>query len=134
MAPALIAAAMAAAVLALSAPPARACCAATESTAAEAMADARLRYEERDAFPSPEETRRAWESCLSGLESYGIVLAPDLIPMPDLGELTERLCRQTRAMVMDRIPEIVPSFGPSPGVNRMVRNPALADELSRALR
>ena len=112
---------------------AQADCQETDITADAAMEDAKERYESRDGFANATETREAWDSCLSGLFGYSMVFGPVLAPLPDLGEVTDRLCRQTRQLVLDKMPLPAPLIRRALSGKAISNSSSLADELARAL-
>jgi hypothetical protein len=88
----------------LAAVPASAECLSAEKTSKEVMAQKMAHYEEGSSFVSLEASRESMRTCLSALEGIGVTVSPSLLPMPDLLEVTERLCRAGRRTLLDQIP------------------------------
>lgn len=108
-------------------------CQETDSTSEAAMEDSRIRYESRESFPEHAEARSVIDSCLSGFAGFPVNAGVDLAPLPDLSEITERLCRRTSTMVFGKAPYIAPIIRRMGSMNSVNLNEAIADEIARAL-
>ncbi|MDR1658267.1 MAG: hypothetical protein LBT47_12065 [Deltaproteobacteria bacterium] len=109
-------------------------CQQTAATSQAVMRETVQRYQINDPFPPAQEVSSAWAGCLQALSNYVLVIGPDLGPLPDFGEVTEKICRKLRQEILDKVTPAIPSPGVVTGTNKAVINQRLSRELAETLR
>jgi hypothetical protein len=112
---------------------ARADCQETSASADAAIEESRARYEYRGSFPDPAQTAQALDDCLSGLVGYPIDLSLDLGPLPNLSEITDRVCREARQAALNKIPLKTPVFVRAWIMKSAILSPTLPARIRKAL-
>jgi hypothetical protein len=109
-------------------------CEATGETADRAVSARREHYEQADSFPDAAETSQALSNCLGSLDRLGVIISPVLVPMPDLGSVTDQICRAARRVVLEKRPPDIPPLPPVTGTRRELRRTDDVLNLREALR
>jgi hypothetical protein len=109
-------------------------CETTAQAAAGAMAARREQRERRASFPDAAARAEATKGCLGALNEWAALVSPVLTPVPDLGGITEELCREARDNALRLVPRELAPAAQAAGRKMYGRDRDFAQEVRDALR